>query len=133
VPGLYPAPRYLPFTVTTAASVTQAAPVTQSLALGDVILEDIELLIPDGPSGLCGIAFTYDGFPIVPWGLPVGYIIGNNDRLTFEVQSYVGHPIVAQTYNTDIFAHSLYVRCKVRDLPPRPEWQSPYGVVVPVH
>lgn len=128
MPDYTPDYRYIVQVVTTPAGTAQASPQTTSFNPGLVTLAELQIVIPDGHAGQTGIAVVYDNLPIIPWGLPIGYVIGNNEEPAFPLDMTIGHALQVWTYNTGAFDHKHYLRYKVRDssldlpgqLPPLP-------------
>jgi hypothetical protein len=102
--------RYQPFDVTTPPATTVANPLVTSLNLGDVRLDRIFWRIPPGPSGLCGIAIIQTGTNLWPWG-PVGtYLVGDDEYDDVPIGTEISNGITIQTYNTDIYSHTWYLK-----------------------
>lgn len=102
--------RYVPLTVTVPALTAIAAPTSVDPALGDVWLYGVELRIPTGHAGLTGIALTFNGVSLVPWAANVSYIVGDDERLDFDVNLETSSGLQVVTYNTDVLSHSFYLR-----------------------
>lgn len=108
--------RYIAFVVTVPAGTAIAVPDHTALPLGEVTLVEIDLRIPGGHAGFTGIRFEYAAVPLVPWNDSTAWIMGDDERLTFEVGFDVSAAVDAVAYNTDYFDHFFIVRCKVEDL-----------------
>lgn len=106
------------FKVTVAAGTAQAAPTSTNMIFnpGDVV--GIEIDIPDGHSGLTGLAIATAHQPILPFSVGA-WIIGNDDKIEWALYDLpdTGN-FQAITFNTDIFVHSFYVRFLISDLHP---------------
>jgi hypothetical protein len=101
---------YTPLTVTTPTGTTSTAPQSTPIDLGDVQLVQVELRIPPGHSGLTGVSVQYAGQSLVPWATEGGWIIGDDDLLSFDVGFEVGQGLTVVTYNAGTFTHSHYLR-----------------------
>jgi len=111
-----PQPRYLFQRLAVPAGTTAAAPFTQDWPLGQVEAETIHVRVPPGHSGLTGIRITYDGVQILPWAPDPEWFIADNQEYEFALNFETSHPLRLVGFNTDIFAHTFYLRAKVRDL-----------------
>ena len=105
---------YWPVTLTVPASTPASAPATVLPFTNDKYIEAIEVEVPPGHSGLTGIAVTYDGVNIVPWSPTAAWITADNYVKEFDVGMVMGAQLTIAGYNTDVFAHTFYVRIKVR-------------------
>lgn len=115
MPEQSPARRTVQTTIAVPASTLPTAPQISAYDLGDVLLERLEVIIPDGHAGLTGIAVVYDGQGVVPWATTPVFLIGNGETPTFDVDFRFGHPAQVWAYNEGVYAHSFYLRATVRD------------------
>lgn len=114
------------------AGTLVAAPQTTALTLRDAVLERIEVRIPPGPSGLMGFAFTHSGQQVIPF-LTGQWIITDDERLDWGVENYpTGNKWAIRAYNTDIYAHSIYLRLHFRELVAAIPSAGPPILIVPV-
>lgn len=108
--------RYVPTTILTRAGGVDGNLVTP-VNLGDVILLSVAVIIPPGHSGQTSIRIALAGQPIVPWDNLAAPIVGDNDRLDFDVNLQVGAGLTVVTTNVGAFDHRHFLRWKVTDLP----------------
>jgi hypothetical protein len=99
-----------PVNVTVPLGTPIATPTTTSPNLGDIWIDSIEILIPRGHNGLTGIGIANAGTQLLPYSQTAAYLVGDGDRLTFDFGVEVANGLTIQTYNTDIFAHTFYLR-----------------------
>lgn len=93
------------------------APISVPLILEDNQLVEMDITIPDGPSGLMGFRVLQSQQQIVPWG-NTGFIVANDEKIRYSYDDQIqSSGIVVQGYNTDIFAHTIYIRVTITDLP----------------
>jgi hypothetical protein len=86
--------------------VTQSTPVN----LGDVMLLNWRLLIPDGHAGLTGCRISVSGVTIVPFGNPNNpYIVGNDSERVFPVNTEVDLGLTVDQINEDVLQHTHYM------------------------
>lgn len=111
--------RYVPAAITVPPFTTAAAPQTTSVDLGSVVLQQVEVLIALGHSWLTGLRVEYSGQALLPWSIPFDWIVGDGDRVPFEMDFDVSRPLTIRTFNTDVFQHVFRLRFKVSD--PTPE------------
>lgn len=99
--------------VTTALGTAQASPQSDSWNLGPVIVEELQVMIPRGHSGLTGIHVDYQGVALVPFATPATFLVASDETITVPIGLEVGAALTVVTYNTDTFAHSFYLRALV--------------------
>lgn len=109
-------PVYVPANITTLAGTTPAAPLVSDIALPHGVLETIELLIPPGHLGATGIRFLLSGQQVLPWSNATVWIVGDDLDQLFDMNTTTAEHFQAVTYNVGNFAHTHYVRCRVRQL-----------------
>jgi hypothetical protein len=91
---------------------TQVTPV----ALGDVLLESVDVMVPDGHAGTTQLWIVLAGVTIVPWELSTGplagmaAIVGNNVTFHFDVGIEVDQGLEVMTINSDLNPHTHYLR-----------------------
>lgn len=110
--------------VTVPASTASSSPYSVDWPLEDATLVYVNIIIPAGHSGLTGIRLTRSGTQIVPYSSN-SWIISDDEKLTIGFNDEItssGVKVVA--YNSDIFAHTFYLRALIRDLP-APSSSSP--------
>lgn len=98
-----PASKVQTLTVTMPKSVN----VTTSFRLpAPAILERVSILFAAGHVGLTGARISYNGIALLPWNQPTGFIIGDNERLPFDIGMYVDGPFSIVTHNGDTYPHT---------------------------
>lgn len=99
-------------------SITRARHATGStiVSLGDRIAESVNVFFTPGHVGLMGVAISYAGVQLLPYGQSGTFIIGDNERLTFELGMYLPGPVTVTTRNQDSAAHTVQLTWKVREL-----------------
>lgn len=107
--------RYVPLHFTVPAGTLPTAPAVSDLALGDVLWEQTQIIIPSGHIGLTGVRFEFSGEPIVPWGRPASWIIADDADMRFDVMLEVGAPVKVVGYNTDFFDHTFHTYTRISD------------------
>lgn len=84
--------------------------VTPVTTLGDVMLLNWRVLIPDGHAGLTGVQLLKNGVPIVPFGNPNNpYLVGNNIDRTYPINTEVDQGLAVGQINEDIYNHTHYL------------------------
>lgn len=116
-------PRYVQTVVTVPAGTALISPLAQSFALGVVVVDRIEVMIPPGHAGLTGLAILYGGVPLVPWqtgNVPLtslaDFLVGDDKDWQFSVGFQISGPLQIRAFNTDVYDHSFYLRAEVRDV-----------------
>lgn len=99
--------------VTASLGTAQASPQTTSWDLGAVIIEELQVMIPRGHSGLTGIHVDYQGVALVPFATPATFLVASDETITVPMGLEIGAPLSVVTYNTDTFDHSFYLRAFV--------------------
>lgn len=98
------------FDVTLSAQTPKASPVTTPLALPPRTVQGVELVIPDGCSGLVGFRLTMAGTPVIPTNLGA-WLISNGEVIRWPLEGYPDSGAwQLQGYNTDLFDHTITVR-----------------------
>lgn len=98
------------FDVTIAAGTAIATPQTTVLNFNQGVVQQLEIIVPPGPSGLVGFRIRHSGQTIIPQS-GVGWIISNDEQIKWPLENYpVGNKWSIQAYNTDVFQHTLYLR-----------------------
>lgn len=84
--------------------------VTPVTTLGDVMLLNWRVLIPDGHAGLTGVQLLQNGVPLVPFGNPNNpYIVGNDIERVFPINVEVDTGLAVGQINEDIYNHTHYL------------------------
>lgn len=122
MPGKQINPRYYHFHPTIPIATPASAPISTTVDVGAlVVVEEIRVIIPAGHAGLTGVRLDYAGQTILPWGLPAGWLIGNDSDWLFDMGYLeVGAGMTIVGYNTDGIAHGFDVTFKVRDITSAP-------------
>lgn len=107
------------FDVTVPAETSASLPYAQSIswAQGELIL--LEVVTPDGPSGLVGWRLTSSGMQMIPRNTGA-WIIGNDETFTRETEGYPNSGRYEFTaYNEDIYPHTYQVRFAIQEIAKR--------------
>lgn len=108
--------RHVRLEVVVPSGTAKATPQSTSWNLGRVVVDQIDLRVPPGPSGLAGLAILYAGVPIIPSEQPGTFFVGDDEAFSWPLTWEISGPFTVQTYNTDIYPHTLYLTAHVRDL-----------------
>lgn len=103
------------YDVTCPASTPTSAPVeVQTVPAGLFYVTRFVIVIPDGHSGLTGIALAYGHQPVIPYNAGA-YISGNDEVIPYDLSgSYpAGVQWSAFLVNDDLQSHSWEVRCEL--------------------
>jgi hypothetical protein len=102
-----------PLTVTVPAGTAIDDPLIVPWPLADANLDFIDIIIPDGHSGLTGIAVYWSGTQVLPWGTDT-WIVANDEKVHTPIGSYITiSGLSVYAYNTGQFDHSFYLRAHV--------------------
>lgn len=116
--------------VTCAASVTAANPTEIPLTWPGGIVRRITIVIPDGHSGLTGIALGYGHEAIMP-NSPGAFISSNDEVIPYDIIDMVpGVQWQVFMCNSDLQAHSWQVRFELDEL--TSEGPQPSAAPLPV-
>lgn len=116
--------------VTCAASITAANPTEIALTWPPGIVRRITIVIPDGHSGLTGIALGYGHEAIMPNSVGA-FISGNDETLHYDITDQVpGVQWEAFVCNVDLQAHSWQIRFELDELVA--EGPAPSPAILPV-
>lgn len=106
-------------TVSIPAGTPVATPVSIAWPMEDNYLKYVDINVPPGPSGLMGFRILWAGQQIIPWGND-SFLVTDNEKIHVDVDSYITVTgLVIQGYNTDIFAHTIYLRGLIQTLTPQ--------------
>jgi hypothetical protein len=97
-------------TVTAQANTSSGSPLSHLFPIGDVWLDSVQIVIPSGHRGLTGLAITNGGTPIIPYGAGTDFLIGDDDRLDYDLGVEVDASFGCIYYNTDSIRHNFYLR-----------------------
>jgi hypothetical protein len=102
-----------PLTVTVPPGTTLENPLIVPWSLADANLDFIDIIVPDGHSGLTGVAVYWSGTQVVPWGTGT-WLVANDEKIHTPVGSYITiSGLSVYAYNTGQFEHSFYLRAHV--------------------
>lgn len=102
--------------VTCAASVPATAPTEIAFNDAPANLRRVTIVIPDGHSGLTGIALGYGHVPIIP-RTTGAFISGNDEVIHFDLSNYpIGPPWSAFVCNSDLQSHSWEIRLEYDEI-----------------
>lgn len=102
-------------TVLTPANTPLATPQNTPFPLEDAQLVRVDILVPRGPSGNLGFRFLWAQQQVIPWGNN-SFLVTDNEKVPVECNfAMTATGLVIQTYNTDVFDHTIYVRALIRD------------------
>jgi hypothetical protein len=107
------ATRILPFTATIPAGTLTSAPVSVPMNLDTWDIEQFDLEVPSGPSGLMGFQIYNNGVGWLPYGANQ-WIIWDNVQKSYALTDQPnagGWAIVG--YNLDLYPHTVTVRAHV--------------------
>jgi hypothetical protein len=108
--------RMYPTVFTVPAGTAIATPVKLPVVLEDNLLDNVDIVIPDGHAGLTGLAILWSGAPFFPF-TENSYLIGNNEKVPFPYGGEIAaNGFTLAGYNTDIYPHSFYLRWQISDL-----------------
>jgi hypothetical protein len=107
--------------VTCANGTLQASPQVDTWTLGNILLYRLSIRVPAGHAGLTGVVVLYNGVAIFPVGQPPSFLVTTNETLGQDFnEEEVAAPLTIETFNTDVFDHSFYLRADVSVLLPTP-------------
>lgn len=82
---------------------------TQVISVGDRIIHAVDVLFAPGHVGLTGVRLLYGGITILPWNQPANFIVGDSERLHFQLDLYAPGPITIVTHNGDSQASHRHI------------------------
>lgn len=74
---------------------------TTTFNAGNRIIKAIDVLFAPGHVGITGIRFSYAGVVILPWNQSTAFLVGDSERLRYEVDIYAPGPLSIVTHNPD--------------------------------
>ncbi len=105
--------------VVVAAGVLRTAPTSTDVSFNPGEVVGVEIIIPDGHSGLTGIALAQAHQAIVPMNIGA-FIIGNDEKIEWSLTGTTDTgDWQAFTFNEDVFVHTFHLRFLVDDLAER--------------
>lgn len=108
--------RYFPYPLTVPAGTPEATPVEFTLPVFESVLEAVDVLIPSGHAARTGLAFSYAGERVLPWGDPTSWVQGDNQTLTLPIDLQVSGTVLGLGFNAGNYDHTFYVRLLLRYL-----------------
>lgn len=130
MPGQSYPRQFVPLTVTCTKGTAKASPQVNTWNLGNVLLNRLSVRVPRGHAGLTGIVVLYNGLAIFPFGQPPSYLVTTGETVGQDFsEEELGSALTIQTYNTDIFDHSFYLRADINVWLPRPNGEGAVAVV----
>lgn len=109
--------KYLTLTISTPAHTASKTTAFDLSSQGEKILDALEILFAPGHAALTGVRVSYNGVVILPWNQNSAFILGNDERLIFDVGIYVAKPLSIVTTNTDAFPHVHVLTAKLSEVP----------------
>lgn len=107
------AAKYITTTVTCNAKSTATA----TLNCGERILESLTALWAPGHVGLVGFRMEYGGVAMLPWNQATAFLVGDNERITYDLSLHVSGLVTFKLSNTDTYRHSIIFTAKLTELP----------------
>ena len=107
-----PDPEYVQWVEPSCAAGTPATAYTTTAAgIATVLLHRLEVRIPPGHQGMTGIALVDSGSFVVPYAAGgTGWLIGDDDDLSYAYGRELGANVQFATYNTGTYQHAWQVR-----------------------
>jgi hypothetical protein len=97
------------------AGTPVAAPVSLALYAQRAELQEIEIMVPPGPSGLVGFSFWHSSEQVIP-AIRGTWIITDSETIRWPLAGYSVEPDwQIRAYNLDAYPHTLYVRVLLDD------------------
>lgn len=98
------------FDVSTPPGTALATPQSTPIVLGDSLLSKVTIRVPAGHCGTTGIQVVFNGTVIVPWENDNTWLVADNEEIEALVGTEVDQQLTVNTYNTDIWQHTHYMR-----------------------
>jgi len=106
------------FEIMVPASTAIATPQTTALSMPDGIVVALEFAVPPGPSGLVGWMLLHSTQQVIP-RTPGTYFVMDNDIRHWDLHNFpTGDAWAIQSYNTDVFPHTIRFTFLVDEFPP---------------
>lgn len=102
--------------VLTPAGTLQSAPQNTPWPLEDNQLVYVDILVPPGNSSTAGFRVLWATQQVIPWGND-SFLVTDNEKVHVDCDfdmTITG--LVIQTYNTDIWDHTIYLRALIRTI-----------------
>ncbi len=104
-----PADEIYSFAVTIPAATAKASPLVTSVGIPPRDVNQINITVPPGPSGLVGFQIGMVGVPVIPRNSG-GFIVADGRIIEWPVKELADSgawQVIG--YNTDIYDHTIYV------------------------
>lgn len=102
--------------VSTPPNTPQSAPQLTPFPLEDNTLVYVDINVPPGNSATLGFRIMWAAQQVIPWGNN-SWLLTDNEKVHVECDfAMTISGLVIETYNTDIFSHTIYIRALVRDM-----------------
>lgn len=126
------ASRVEPFAVTVPSGTLPTAPQITALPMDIGMVDEIEVVIPPGPSGLVGFAIMCGGAPILPRE-DGRWIITDDEKIDWPLSvDHTAGDWAIVAYNVGAFDHTLYLRFLVSEVTRAPSpADTPLTIVQP--
>lgn len=106
------------FEATIPAGTPKSAPVSFPMIFQQGYVTEIDIKIPSGPSGFMGFFIGAGGSQYIP-RTPGSFIIDNDKDIAWPIHNAINSGSWSITgYNTDLFAHTVYVTFHVNEIEP---------------
>jgi hypothetical protein len=102
--------------VTLSITVAKATTSTTSFPLGERIVDTLDVKWAPGHVGLVGFRITYNSTTILPWNQTASFIVGDNERIVYEMGLHVSAPLSVTVRNQDTFPHTVILTAKLREI-----------------
>lgn len=97
------------------AQTASASPLSQALALGQTQIVGVRIIIPRGHVGLTGLQILNGGTRILPWDDATAWIVGDDEKVDFDLNTQAANTMTLRGYNTGQLQHTFYLRFEVDD------------------
>jgi hypothetical protein len=125
------ADRFYQLTVTTPANTAKAAPKSTTWTLEDAYLTTVTFIIPDGHNGFTGVRVKMSQQEIMPWSNN-DWLVANAEKVEIPYNGAISASgIVVETFNTDVFDHTHYLRAIITDNAPASTATAPPLSLIP--
>lgn len=101
--------------LTVPAGTPIAAPVSAQLYANRADIQELEVMVPPGASGLVGFSFWHSSRQVIP-AIDGTWIITDDETIRWPLHGYSVQPNwTIKAYNLDVYPHTLYVRVLLDD------------------
>lgn len=98
------------------AGTPQSAPVQQNMTFTDGRVDAVEVIVPDGPSGLVGFQIGHSGQVIIPYD-GVSFNVTDDEKIHWPLESFPeAQKWFIRAYNTGSYNHTLRFRWLITDV-----------------